>query len=108
LEVFVAPFPPTGDKWLVSAGGGGLPRWRGDGRELFYLSSGRLMAVEVTVTSAGVTAGEPKYLFPVRTSRRGYPYAVSHDGMRFLFASLDDASREPISVITNWMEGRAR
>ncbi len=37
-EIYVQPFPPSGGKWQVSSGGGHSPRWRGDGRELFYLT----------------------------------------------------------------------
>ena len=46
-EVLVQPFPPTGERWQVSAGGGGYPVWRADGRELFYLGGGKLLAVDV-------------------------------------------------------------
>ena len=46
MEVYVDSFPPTGEKTLVSRGGGAEPRWRSDGRELFYVSADRrLMAV---------------------------------------------------------------
>ena len=46
FEVYVQPFPATGEKWKVSAQGGGQPRWRGDGKEMFYRTGdGRMMAV---------------------------------------------------------------
>ena len=35
LEVYVQPFPGTGEKWKVSVHGGAQPRWRRDGKELF-------------------------------------------------------------------------
>lgn len=107
-EVFVAPFPPTGAKWLVSTAGGAFPRWRGDGKEIFFLTSGKLMTAPVAVTAAGIRIGEPQPLFDFRAGRTGYPYAVSKDGKRFLIASFDQATPEPISVVTNWMAMRGR
>src|SRR5262249_27414455 len=45
-EVYVSPFPNATSKWQVSNGGGEEPRWRKDGKELFYLSADRkIMAV---------------------------------------------------------------
>jgi eukaryotic-like serine/threonine-protein kinase len=107
MEVFVAPFPPTGAKWLVSIAGGGFPRWRNDGKEIFFISSGKLMAAAVTPTAAGLRVSEPKSLFDFRSGRSGYPYAVSGDGKRFLITSFDQAMLEPISVVTNWLAMRA-
>lgn len=44
-EVYVRTFPASDAKWRISANGGSAPRWRGDGREVFYLAAdGRLMA----------------------------------------------------------------
>ena len=108
FEVFVAPFPPTGEKWLVSTNGGAFPRWRSDGKEIFFLSSGKLTAALLTLTPNGVRVGEPQPLFDLRTGRSGYPYAASADGKRFLITSFDQATSEPISVMMNWLEGRTR
>src|SRR6185503_11871023 len=65
-EVYVQPFPdPSGGKWMVSREGGTQPRWRRDGKELYYLSfDSRLTAVEVNAGQA-FQAGTPKALFPV-------------------------------------------
>lgn len=65
-EVYVVPFPPTGDKWQVSSAGGVQPRWRGDGNELYYLTpDGVLMAVDIR-TDDKVHASTPRALFPTR------------------------------------------
>lgn len=56
-EVYVAPFPGPGGKWQVSAAGGTSPRWRPDGKELFYLApDGRLTAAAVDLKAGAVEA----------------------------------------------------
>jgi serine/threonine-protein kinase len=66
FEVYVRPFPAsTGGKWAVSKGGGYQPRWRRDGRELFYFSNdGKLMSVDVAA-GGPFRAGAPHFLFQV-------------------------------------------
>ena len=71
-EVYVAPFPRIEGKsqrWQISAGGGGLPKWRGDGKELYYImGNGKMMAV--TVGSSGAfTVSAPRMLFRSHTDR---------------------------------------
>ena len=98
-----------GGRWPVSQGGGNLPRWRRDGKELFYLTggSGRLMAVAVTL-SPGFQAGIPKQLFqfPPGAVR---PYDVTSDGQKFIsFATEAATSNTPpsaITVVLNWQAG---
>ena len=38
LEIYVASFPEVNGKWQVSTAGGQEPRWRHDGKELFFVS----------------------------------------------------------------------
>ena len=84
-EVYVSRFPEMSNKVAVSSGGGVRPMWRGDGRELFYVSSGsRLMAASVTPSGASATVGPPVTLFEVPLF--GGLYAPSSDGRRFLIA----------------------
>jgi hypothetical protein len=86
-EVYVQSFPTPGGKWQISTSGGADPRWRRDGRELFFISSDRkLMAVEVKSDSV-FQAGLPRELFATGVSGlvdvRTH-YAVTTDGRRFL------------------------
>ncbi len=107
-EVVVAPFPGPGGRWQVSTAGGSEPRWRRDGRELFYLApDGKLMAVEV---KRGPTfeVGEAIPLF--QTRRRElvsfgdlFSYDVSADGQRFLISTdVGEATPSPVTVVLNW------
>ena len=91
------PFPTGAGKWQVSTSGGSFPRWRRDGRELFYMEVGpgvdsTLMAVEINPSGSTLERGTPKELFDsgyVNFAHLGggsyHPFAVSADGQRFLF-----------------------
>jgi Tol biopolymer transport system component len=85
-EIYIAPFPPTGAKWQVSSDHGAVPRWRGDGRELYYVlpNSDKMMAVPI---SLGTTPqiGRATELFEYRIAARSPGmYDVTADGRRFL------------------------
>jgi serine/threonine protein kinase/Tol biopolymer transport system component len=105
-EVFVRSFPEPGEKRQVSAGGGNQPRWRGDGRELFYVSPDRkIVAVDIRTTPQ-LEAGAPRPLFQTRivplVEARNH-YDVTPDGQRFVVNSrrLEDAAL-PITVVVGW------
>ena len=67
VEVYVESFPTHGGKRQISLAGGSGPRWRADGKELYYYSlDGRLMAVSVTGGGASLTTGTPTVLFAFR------------------------------------------
>jgi Tol biopolymer transport system component len=104
-EVYAQTFPASGGRWRVSTGGGIQPRWRRDGRELFYIATDRkLMAVDVKLR-ATFEAGVPKTLFGTRvlTLLSERHYAVTGDGQRFLINStIEENSASPISVVVNW------
>ena len=107
-EVYVQQFPAAGGKWPISSSGGVQPRWRGDGKELFYLTlDGRVMAVELK-TSPGFDAGVPKELFRARmvlglTDFRNFRYAATGDGKRFLIIGAPEETEETaITVVVNW------
>ena len=87
-EIFVLPFPLTGERWRISTAGGSEPLWSPDGRELFYRAAGQIMAVDVR-TSPGFTVGTPRALFPdgfVNGPNTKTGYSIALDGGRFLFA----------------------
>jgi hypothetical protein len=107
-EIYVTSFPEPRGKWQVSVGGGEQPRWRGDGRELFYLSSdSKMMAVPVT-TGANFEARTPVALFQA-APRQPIPifdlfvYDVTRDGQRFLInTQVKQAESAPMSIVLNW------
>jgi hypothetical protein len=107
LEVYVDAFPTRGVRATpVSTSGGRWPRWRRDGRELFYLASDHtLMAVPVQ-TNAGFNAGAPRRLFTLRMKEGGarsdITYAPASDGQRFLVNVTRETAPAPISVVINW------
>jgi eukaryotic-like serine/threonine-protein kinase len=102
-QVYVVPFPGPGGKWQVSSVGGAYPKWRGDGRELFYLApDGSMMAVTVDGTTSAFRAEAPRALFRVPVaSLIGYQYAVTKDGQRFLVNTAIPAPI-PVTVVTDW------
>jgi hypothetical protein len=86
FEVYAQTFPLSDRKLPISVGGGSEPRWRADGREIYYLSDDRkLMAVDV---GPGPSFGVPRALFQTRVATGFAPtrtnYAPSRDGQRFL------------------------
>jgi serine/threonine-protein kinase len=107
-EVYVVAYPGPGGKTQVSTGGGRLPRWNPNGRELFYASGTTLMAVDVE-TSPVFRRFTPKALFEAPTlgiSGSGF-YAVAPDGMRFLMPGLGDTDVDApleLRIVVNWFE----
>jgi Tol biopolymer transport system component len=110
FEVHVQTFPLSDRKWQISTNGGYEPRWRRDGRELYYLSEGRkLMAVPVSTTPA-FEPGVPKALFQTRVPMGAHPlrtnYVPARDGQRFLINTQSgEAPPTPITVVLNWTAG---
>ena len=102
-------FPGPGGKWQVSTGGGSYPRWRRDGKEVFFLKlpEKKLMAAEVKAGS-GFEVGTLRVLFQtqVKWSDFGTQYDVSPDGSRFLVNTLvEDNKAQAITVVQNWTAG---
>ncbi len=115
-EIYVQPFPPgrTQGKWIISRGTLGMPRWRSDGREIYYMAQdGSIMAVPVEPSSV-FQAGAPRQLFqtpPVflrTTANPGTLADVSHDGKRFLIAMPPGGAREQFNVVLNWQSARKK
>jgi Tol biopolymer transport system component len=113
LEVFVRPRDGRNLQWQISAAGGAQPRWRGDGREIFYVSlDGTLTAVPVALSTDEVIAGVPVPLFTEPTLRRNNnvfyyggaaAYDVTPDGKRFLVNRLTrEPTGGPIHLVLNW------
>ena len=104
-EVYVQPFPDGGAKWQVSTNGGSQPRWYGDGKEIFYVEEGTMMAVSVTTSPAfSVGAAQPLFEDRAALEGRGQLYDVTPDGQRFVVVeTLGDADAgQALHVVQNW------
>ncbi|HEV2202187.1 MAG TPA: protein kinase [Bryobacteraceae bacterium] len=112
LEVYVQAFPgapsaPRG-KWQVSSQGGVAPVWRGDGRELFFLSPDvKMMAAGIRPATTGVEMDTPRELFATAATRfTNSPYDVTADGQRFLVEEISGAPNAvPLTVVVHWQAG---
>ena len=108
FEVVVQPFPAPSAKWPVSTSGGNQPRWRADGKEIYFIApDGKLMAVPVTTRGPMFQAGTPVALFPTRLPAGGgaelkHQYAVSRDGRFLINQTVEESTNNPITLILNW------
>jgi eukaryotic-like serine/threonine-protein kinase len=116
-EVFVVPFNgdqflkpsaepantgPSG-KWQISTGGGSLPRWRGDDKEIFYVApDNKIMAAEVKETGSSFEVGASRPLFSALVPRIGAPYDVTPDGKRFIIVTAAQEENLPVTLVVNW------
>ena len=104
-EVYVQSFPGPGGKWQISNVGGQEPRWRSDGRELYYRAPDqKIMAAEIHPGDA-FTAGIPRALFQGRfdMSIARNRFLATADGKRFLtVAPLGREAMTPTTVVLNW------
>jgi hypothetical protein len=113
FEIYVVPFPPgdgrTG-KTPVSSAGGLQPRWRADGKELYYLGlDGSVMAVD-TQTDPVFQRATPHALFRSPTMANAaniqYQYDATRNGKRFLMVNgLVGEPSSPVTVVVNWETG---
>ena len=113
FQVVVQPFPdPAGGKVQVSSNGGMSPRWRRDGRELYFINGGSQLVAVPVVTGERFEVGTPTTLFPTTfpfpgPSIANVPYEPSPDGKRFLFSMPVDspAQSTPLVIMTAWASG---
>jgi Tol biopolymer transport system component len=119
-EIYVVPFPGQGGasgaapaletrgaKWHVSTAGGSWPRWRSDGKEIFYLAPDKtLMSAAVNAAGSAFEVGAARPLFDTRAltiGNTGFMYDVSPNGQRFLVNTLaEEAAPAPITLVVNW------
>jgi len=108
-EIYVQPYPGPGGKWQISTEGGTEPMWNPNGREMFYRSGRKMMAVDIA-TRPGFAAGKPRVLFEgeyVPTPLTFPNYDVSPDGQHFLMlkpAEAAEGAPSQINVVLNWFE----
>jgi hypothetical protein len=106
----VQPYPGPGGKWQISTDSGTEPLWNRNGRELFFRSGKRMMAVDVTMQPT-FSAGKPRMLFEGSYGRSEFPlvgmaYDASPDGQRFLMIKQTEGetATTQIVVVQNWFE----
>jgi serine/threonine protein kinase/Tol biopolymer transport system component len=117
-EIYVRPFPAGEGKWQISTNGGWFPRWRRDGKELFYMAAsslGKIISVKVNPAGPTFEYGDPSELFDsgyinFAHGHNYQTYAVSADGQRFLIprpesTSSGEFASAPITVVLNWTAG---
>ena len=113
FQVMVQPFAPAFEKplaakWQISTAGGAQPRWRGDGKELYYMApDGKLMAVEVKAAPESFEHSTPHALFASRadapTGAISWSYVLTPDGTRFLICTPASPSESTaLTVVVNW------
>jgi eukaryotic-like serine/threonine-protein kinase len=103
-EIYVAPFPGPGDRRRISIAGGGQPRWRRDGKEIFYLAADkRVMSAEVKVVSGVLEVGAVRPLFGPVVCGGGSCFDVSTDGQRFLVRTEpEQITSESLTLVQHW------
>jgi Tol biopolymer transport system component len=95
-QIYVKPFPSGEGLWKVSSDTGIFARWRGDSKELYFLTRvtfGQMMAVEINATGATLQPGKPRVLFDSQYANLNHPsnyhtYSVAADGQRFLIPRI--------------------
>jgi len=108
-EVYVRAFDGAGETIQVSTAGGVTPRWRRDGRELYYLAPNGNMTMVIVRDGAGFHVGNPAHLFHVELAHDDFgQYDVSADGQRFLVNTAAGSRAPAVTVDVNWTAGLKR
>ncbi|HVP06390.1 MAG TPA: hypothetical protein VMS71_01010, partial [Candidatus Acidoferrum sp.] len=108
-EVYIRELGPAGGKWQISTDRGAAPRWRADGRELFYVSPDYDFVAVPIAYEHGLDIGTPVKLFTHRYSWSGIytlvPYAPTSDGRHFyILAPTEQGGSAQFVVVQNWAE----
>jgi eukaryotic-like serine/threonine-protein kinase len=103
-EIYITAFPGAGAKWQVSTGGGDLPAWRKDGRELYFLDpSHNLVAVDVSAFVNSIKLGIPHALFRLPGLNDSWHFVPTADGQKFVVDVVNTReSPEPFTLVQNW------
>src|SRR5579884_1855799 len=103
-EVYICAFPSLSGLVQISKSGGHEPRWRSDGKELFYLSADEKMVAVSLTTQPMLQVGQSKELFQARPRFGPGAYTVTPDGQKFLINSRIGEQDQPLTVVVNWPE----
>lgn len=103
-EVYVQTFPAGGGKWQISTNGGIEPRWRGDGKEIYYdRGDGTVMAASIATQAGSLEVTATKELFKFRRGQSaGTSLAVTKDGKLFAIREAPPRGDDSITVLLNW------
>jgi Tol biopolymer transport system component len=110
-EIYVTSFPSAQGKWQVSRAGGNEPRWRPDGKEIFYIDPKGMLAAVGVSGDGTFSSGAPSPLFQIHgraaiSSTDLFTYDVTKDGMRFLVNRyLKPDHVQPLTVVLNAAAG---
>jgi eukaryotic-like serine/threonine-protein kinase len=108
-EIYVQPYPATGAKRQVSREGGVKPRWRRDGKEMYWLEEGGMLVAAPVDLGDGFRPGLTQRLFPTGIVTANDYFDVSLDGKRFLIPlSAEEAESTPLTLLQNWLPGTKR
>ncbi len=103
-EIYIRPAFGSGAKRQISNAGGTQPRWRRDGKELFYLAGANLMAAWIRITRGDIESDTPHTLFPLsHLGQTFYSYDVAPDGNRFLVLQPVGGSHAgALTILSGW------
>jgi len=105
-EVYVSPFPSGGEQHQVSTNGGERPVWRRDGKEIYYRSTLRMMAVKVNEKGSTIELGNPEALFEVAVRNlAGRWYDVAPDGRFLMNTAPAGTQSQNFELVINWPAG---
>ena len=101
-EIYVGPFPWTGAKWQISNSSGASPRWRADGKELYYFDFAGIRAVEVDGSGSAFRAGNSTLLFSMPQRGLSREFAPAKDGQRFIVIAPSEGTSQSLTLVQNW------
>jgi serine/threonine protein kinase len=105
MEVYIRPYPAEGSPQSlthISIAGGFNPKWRSDGKELYYRTRAGVMAASIQASPQGIRADTPRELFNAQI----IGYDVTDDGQRFLVVPLRLSQPiQPLTVVSHWQAG---
>jgi hypothetical protein len=103
-EVYLAPFPRGEGKWQVTSGGGDFPSWRGDSKEIYFLSVNSISMLACSIAEKGneLEIGPQQALFTAHFAALGTFFDAAADGKRFILNLAGDDAPTPVHLVTNW------
>ena len=109
-EVFVASFPDPSLRIRISSEGGTQPRWRRDGRELFFVSKGETIMAVPFDPATGAPTAPPARLFDAPISHAfgshvPFKYDVAPDGRFLIIVRASKEPPPPLVLVLNWQAG---